>query len=69
MVYNVPTIQMVIVDVGVELLDFYVTHVIVVTMGQIQKVDVKVREFSTNKYMQFQLFFEYNYKIPITNGS
>ena len=52
MVYNVPTIQMVIVDAGEVLLDFSVTNVKVVTMGQIQGVDVKVREFSTNNYME-----------------
>ena len=49
MVYNVPTIQMVIVDAGEVLLDFSVTNVIVVTMAQLQEVDVKVREFSTNQ--------------------
>ena len=52
MVYNVPTIQTVIVDAGKVLLDFSVTNVIVVTMAQIQGVDVKVREFSTNNYME-----------------
>ena len=51
MVYNVPTIQTVIVGAGKVLLDFSVINVIVVTMAQIQGVDVKVREFSTNNYM------------------
>ena len=45
MVYNVPTIQMVIVDAGEVLLDFSVTNVTLDTMEQIQRVDVKVREF------------------------
>ena len=45
MVYNVPTIQMVIVDAGEVLLDFSVTNVTVGTTEQIQRVDVKVREF------------------------
>ena len=49
MVYNVPTIQMVIVDAGKVLLDFSVTNVTVGTTEQIQRVDVKVREFSTNQ--------------------
>ena len=51
MVYNVPTIQMVIVDAGEVLLDFSVTNVTLDTMEQIQRVDVKVREFSKNNYM------------------
>ena len=54
MVYNVPTIQMVIVDAGEVLLDFSVTDVTLDTMEQIQRVDVKVREFSTNNYMYNQ---------------
>ena len=40
---------MVIVAVGVELLEFCAIIVTVGTMEQGQKMDVKVREFSTNQ--------------------